>query len=174
VDTLTDEALIQAIARGDEWALQELYTRHGPAILAYLIGRLNDRAQAEEVLQDVLLAVWRGAVAFRGESKVRTWLLSIAHHKVCQVYSKHQIIPIELRDDIPVPDPNSDYSDVAAALHHLPAPQRETLELVFYHRLTGPEAAAVLGVSVGTIKSRMHRALLTLRQVLIKEIIENG
>ena len=77
----TDLALIQAIAGGDVPALNELYTRHGANILNYLTSLLHDRPLAEEVLQDVMLAVWENAARFRGDSKVRTWLLSIARNK---------------------------------------------------------------------------------------------
>jgi RNA polymerase sigma-70 factor, ECF subfamily len=72
-----DLRLVHAMAAGDTQALETLYARHGRSILAYLIGQLNDRQLAEEILQDVMLAAWRGAESFRGESKVRkphSWL----------------------------------------------------------------------------------------------------
>lgn len=75
-----DRALLSAVAEGDPHALEALYTRHGLRLLHYLTGQLNDLALAEEVLQDVMLAIWQQAERFRGESRVTTWMLAIAHH----------------------------------------------------------------------------------------------
>ena len=61
-----DEQLITAIAAGNTEALHELYNRHGRPLLSYLIGHLDNRDTAEEVLQDVMLAAWKGAARFRG------------------------------------------------------------------------------------------------------------
>ena len=74
--------LVERIGRGDATALEALYARHGRALLAYLIGQVGDPHLAEEVLQDVMLAVWRSAAQFRGESAVRTWLLAIARRAI--------------------------------------------------------------------------------------------
>jgi RNA polymerase sigma-70 factor, ECF subfamily len=172
-----DFALIQQIATGDSRALEMLYQRHGLALLRYLTGQLADRAQAEEVLQDVMFAVWRGAAEFRGESHVYTWLISIAHNRAINArtrlpHDNHE--PIDRLDTMVATTPplidslleQLEQVQVRAALSHLPAAQRETLELVFYHALNGPEAARVLGIAQGTVKSRLHRALITLRQLL--------
>ena len=76
-----DRTLVAAVAAGDQRALETLYQRHGSACFGYLLRRLDgDRPAAEDLLQDLMLAAWRGAAAFRGDSEVRTWLLGIAHH----------------------------------------------------------------------------------------------
>lgn len=172
-----DLTLLRAVAKGDEGALGELYARRGPSLLVYLIGRLGDRQLAEEVLQDVMLAAWRGAARFRGESSVRTWLLSIAHHRAINAQRKRKLArapldesmastssgaPELLEDDV-------ERAEVRLALERLPDDQRETLELIFYHGLSGPEAASVLGVAPGTVKSRLHRAKAVLRKLLRPE-----
>jgi hypothetical protein len=77
-DPTRDSEMVQALAAGDTRALEELYQRHGLAVLSYLIGQVGSRPLAEEVLQDVMLAVWRGAVSGREQRlyfenrKVRT------------------------------------------------------------------------------------------------------
>lgn len=168
----SDSDLLRAMANGDMRALDELYTRHGRGILSYLIGLLGDRQLAEEVLQDVMLAAWRGAGQFRGESQVRTWLLSIAHLQALGVMRGRKLLSVPLDEGILAStddtDLRADTHTIRAALKELPADQRETLELVFYHELTGVEAAAVLGVAPGTIKSRLSRAKSTLRGLLLR------
>lgn len=172
-----DLTLIRALANGDERALEELYARHGPALLAYLAGRLGDRQQAEEVLQDVMLAAWKGAAKFRGESQVRTWLLSIARYRAINAQRRRTLPRASFYEAAsasragPLEGLMQEASrdQVRQALGQLPADQRETLELVFYHELSGPEAAAVLGVAPGTVKSRLHRAKAALRKLLKTE-----
>ena len=176
-----DLPLIRAIGAGDKAALSELYTRHGQGILAYLIGQLGGNSQqAEEVLQDVMLAVWKGAGSFRGESKVRTWMLGIARYQVLSARRRRKPTPAELGDYIPadedgpqrVQERNEQRATVRAALRELPEDQQEALELIFFHDLSGPEAADVLGVPPGTVKSRVHRAKNNLRGILQREEVD--
>lgn len=174
-----DVVLIRAIASGNAQALDELYARYGPAILSYLSARLNDRAQAEEVLQDVMLAVWRSAATFRGESKVLTWMLTIARNRAINTMRKHHVTQTPLDDVFELQstdtgpqekvEKNYQTQVVREALRHLPEMQREILELVFYHQLSGAEVADVLGINAGTVKSRLHRAKEALRRVLYTE-----
>lgn len=165
-----DLILLQRIAALDQDALQELYERHAPGLLNYLVGRVGDARLAEEVLQDVMLAVWKNAGRFRGECRVRTWLLTIARRRAINAYHR-QVVPN--RFDVPL---NADdqaiddgqrspgqYQDLAAALRSLPEEHRETLELVFFHGLSLDETARVLNVAPGTVKSRLHRAKVRLR-----------
>lgn len=157
-------------------ALDELYARCGSAILGYLVAKLGDRELAEEVLQDVMLSAWKSAAGFRGDSKVFTWLLSIARNRAINTYRKRKPSVVALDDvfdlhgndtgPLEQVERNDLRTAVARALRHLPETQREVLILVFYHQLTGPEVATVLDISVGTVKSRLHRAKQALRQVL--------
>lgn len=179
-----DLRLIQEIANGNRQALSQLYERHGRGILSYLLGQLSDQQLAEETLQDVMLAAWHGAETFRAESKVRTWLIGIARMKVLSIRRRQGRIPhaVELDEQLAATDTGvyqkvellDDHAAVRTALVYLPVDQRETLELVFYQGLTGPEAADVLGVSPGTIKSRLHRAKNTLRGLLIQKEVGDG
>ena len=161
-----DQHLIRAVGRGDTLALEELYRRHGVRLLSYLIGQVGDHALAEELLQDVMFAVWQGAANFRGDSQVTTWLLAIARKRAISARKKLRVIPLPLSDNAPISTPGpletledrDEWAALRAALDALPDDQRETLELVFYHDLSGPEAAAVLGVAPGTVKSRLSRA----------------
>jgi RNA polymerase sigma factor (sigma-70 family) len=174
-----DEVLVQAIAGGDAGALDALYTRHGPALLGYLTGQLgNNRQLAEEVLQDVMLAVWKSAANFRGASKVRTWMIAIARNQAINIRRKRNLQMVELHETYGTEDTTPlerlerlDRAETLRnAIRELPEQQRETLELVFFHQLSGVEAAEILDVSVGTVKSRLHRAKETLRRLLGDEV----
>lgn len=175
-----DLNLVRAMAQGDKSALETLYQHHAQAVLAYLLGMVTDREVAEEILQDVMLAAWRGAGGFRGESRVRTWLIAIARLKALTWLRRRKPAKAELHENLAADDTGpllrverrSEHDRVRAALRQLPHDQRETLELVFYHDMTGAEAARLLGVSPGTIKSRVHRAKNTLRGILLQKEVE--
>jgi len=168
-------ALLAAICQGDQDAMRELYALHGLPVLSFLVNRLGDNALAEEVLQDVMLAVWKGACKFRGESSVRTWLLSIAHHKAANV-RQHRVHQQETLDEqladytqIETLLRMDDVAEIQESIQQLPAVQIETLELIFYHELSGTQAASVLNIPLSTVKTRLYRALDTLRKLIKKE-----
>jgi len=174
-----DWMVVRAMAQGDTSALDELYARHGAGVLGFLVSRLSDRQLAEEVLQDVMLAAWDHAASFREESKVRTWLLAIARNRAINTQRKRRVQQVELSESFQLSSDEtgplekvvkrSEQDMVRDAMRQLPDPYREVLTLVFYHQLTGPEAAEVMQVSEGTIKSRLHRAKEMLRRVLQSE-----
>ncbi len=169
-----DAGLIRAIAGGDSAALDELYNRHGRALLSYLYAFLGNHHTAEEVLQDVMLAVWEHADRFRGESKVRTWLLAIARNRALNTRRRASpnIVPLDENvfgsDTSPLEkvERHNQQKILRDAISRLPQQHREILVLVFYHQLSGAEVAEVLEISPGTVKSRLHRAKEALRRVL--------
>ncbi len=164
------------MAAGEADALRALYERHGSRVLAYLRGRVPTAELAEEVLQDVFMAAWRTAGNFRGDSKVLTWLLTIAHHRAINAMRRRRLQRVPLEDRFVADDAASDpdsraekRTDVTHALRGLPETQREALELVFFHGLSIAQTAAVLAVAPGTVKSRIHRAKAALRDRLVDE-----
>ena len=170
-----DFALVRAIAQGDTRAVDKLYTRHGPGLLAYLSSHLGNRQWAEEVLQEVMLAVWQGAGRFRGDSRVLTWLMIIARNRAINAYQRDKSLHDKPLEDetgsIPAQsnaglEHNAQLDELRAALTMLSDEQRETLELVFFHGLSNLETAAVLNIPSGTVKSRLFRAKARLREWL--------
>ncbi len=171
-----DLSLVHAMSEGDSSALDELYARHGSGILSYLTGYLRDRQLAEELLQDVMLAAWRSASNFRGDSKVRTWLLVIARNRAINTHRKRSLNMVPLEEDLNARSTDtgpmekvmkrSEHEALREAIGSLAPAHKEILELVFFHQLTGPEVADVLGITVGTVKSRLHRAKETLRRIM--------
>jgi RNA polymerase sigma factor (sigma-70 family) len=164
-----DLDLLQRIAAGDERALGSLYARHAQSLLAYAQHLIGDRGAAEEALQDTFVALWRGAAAFEQRSTVRTWLFGI-----CRRQALRRVRPTtpatQPIDEAPSPDAvvlaRADAAAVAAALVALPAIHREVLELTFGADLSHPEVAEVLGIPVGTVKSRLFHARAALARAL--------
>ena len=136
----------------------------------------SDRMLAEEILQDTLLAVWRGADRFEGKSQVRTWLYGIARR---QAHNRlRSTRPTDaLLDDLPdPPEPAAGPEEttlarlerdrVLTALDNLSLPHREVVVLTFVADLSQAEIANVVGVPVGTVKSRLHHARAALVHAL--------
>jgi RNA polymerase sigma-70 factor (ECF subfamily) len=174
-----DIDLIQGIAAGKTESLDMLYARYGSAVLNFLMARTRDRQTAEEVLQDVMMAIWRGAKNFREESRVLTWMLTIARNRAINAQRRKQPDIVVFEDELNLKGHDTEplekvvkldrASAIRDAIDLLPEHHREVLILVFYHSLSGAEVAEVLGISVGTVKSRLHRAKETLRGLLHSE-----
>jgi RNA polymerase sigma-70 factor (ECF subfamily) len=185
LDPRDDSSLIRAVAEGDRQALAALYERHGQAVFGFILRRLDgDRALAEEVLQDLMLAVWRGAGRFRGDSQLRTWLLAIAHRSALNARRRRRPQTLSLDpsrdqhgvlDDRTQADARGDAernlagAELRRALERLPIELRDALDLTLYQGLSCAEAADVLGVAAGTIKSRLFRARARLQEILAEE-----
>src|SRR5215469_15737371 len=83
---------IRQIAAGDRDAFENLYKAYAPRLFRYLYNMITDAAAAEELTNDVMLAAWKGAASFRGDSRPSTWLFGIAHHKALnELRRKHPV-----------------------------------------------------------------------------------
>jgi RNA polymerase sigma-70 factor (ECF subfamily) len=171
-----DVALVGRVAVGDAAALATLYRRHADGLFAFLQQYARDRMVAEEILQDTLLAVWRSAHLYAGRSGVRTWMFGIArrqaHNRLrIQEPRKLPLDGLAGRAD-PAPGPaewaiaSAQRAAIADAFAVLAPHHREMLALAFAARLPHREIAEVLGVPVGTVKSRLHHARAALHRAL--------
>ncbi len=160
----TEEAgLLAAIARGDRAAMRVFYERHSPGVFRFALARLGDGHAAEDVLQETMLAVWRGAAGFRGESRVDTWLFGICRRKIADQVRRRSLEAREdgsgaaagesLRDS--VADPGTDL-EFWWAMAKLRPEERELILLAFHQGYGQKEVAEILGVPLGTVKSRLH------------------
>jgi RNA polymerase sigma-70 factor, ECF subfamily len=160
--------------------MTEFYRLHSQAVLAHIAMVVSDRALAEEIFQDTMLAVWRSAGSFRGESRARTWVIAIARRKARDRLRRRRLW---LADDTELVDQPSagpgpealvlkraEVSEVAGAIAGLGRPHREVLGLAFGAELSLAEVAEVLQIPVGTVKSRLTRA----RAALVRALAENG
>ncbi len=166
----TDEALLWAVGQADRTAFRELYDRHADRVYRFALSRVRNGHLAEEVLQETMLAVWKQADKFRGSSKATTWILGIARnqaHSLLRREKKGERLP---EDPPSEPDP-AEIAEidvrVKQALESLSPEHQEALHLVFYEEMSLADAAAVLGVPEGTVKSRLFYA----RKALAKELL---
>jgi RNA polymerase sigma factor (sigma-70 family) len=174
----SDEELMARLAAGQQEALGPLYSRYAPLIFN-LVAQSLDRAAAEEIVQDVFLAVWRRAESFDPErGAFRPWLLQIAHHRIVNELRRRsrqpQVEPdpeglrlVNLPDGEPEPAEAAWRAQRSAALHSafeaLTPAQRQALGLAFFEELTHEQVAATLNVPLGTAKTRIRAGLQVLR-----------
>jgi RNA polymerase sigma-70 factor (ECF subfamily) len=171
-----DVQLLRRIGRGDEDAMAAFYREHGRIVLAQVLLVAGERVLAEEIVQDTMLAVWRGAGSFRGESSVRSWVIAIARR---QTRDRLRGRRLRLVDDTYLADqPTSgpgpevmaldraELAEVKGAIRGLTTPHREVLGLVFGTGLSLPEVAGVLEIPLGTVKSRLTAARTALSRIL--------
>jgi RNA polymerase sigma-70 factor (ECF subfamily) len=171
-----DVALLRRIDRGDEEAMAAFYREHGRVVLAQVLLVVGERVLAEEILQDTMLAVWRGAGSFRGESSVRSWVIAIARRQTRDRLRGRRLRVVDdaFLADQPSSGPGpevmaldrAELAEVTGAIRELAAPHRELLGLVFGSGLSLPEVAGVLEIPVGTVKSRLTAARTALSRIL--------
>ena len=171
-----DAALLGRIGQGDEDAMASFYREHGRVVLAQVLLVVGERVLAEEIVQDTMLAVWRGAGSFRGESSVRSWVIAIARRQTRDQLRGRRLRVVDdaFLADQPGQGPGpevtaldrAELAEVKGAIRELASPHRELLGLVFGSGLSLPEVAGVLEIPVGTVKSRLTAARTALGRVL--------
>jgi RNA polymerase sigma-70 factor (ECF subfamily) len=186
---------MERLARGDETALADLYRRWAKPLSNFLFGMCNDRTLAEDLLQEVFVRVWRAAPRYEPTAKFSTWLFHVARNHWLNEREKrmHRIKPISLErtgpdaDAPPIDAPDRGASTperdalsrelgahIAGAVSRLPEKLRETWALAVPQGLPYPEVAEILGIPVGTVKSRMFQAVRLLRDDLAPYVEKDG
>jgi len=167
-----DAELLAQAASGNEGAFEALVLRHREAVWRFACSLTRDTALAEDALQETFLAAWRGAAAFRGDGPALGWLLSIARNAVYRQFRTRASEPGQLESLSELgeaagwgaaPDPTEAYvsrDEVDRALHGLGPEDRELLLLRDQEGLTNEACAALLGIGLPALKSRLHRARL--------------
>ena len=167
--------LVHRIADKNEHALREIYAVYGQRLYAYALRLTSDHDQAEDVVQDALVAIWHSAKRFRGEGRLLAWLLGIVHHTAMKSLRRRSNpitdqIETSLPDTGPLPEQRVQAKEQSAwiqtGLQKLSPEHRAVLELVFYQGLSLKETAQVCDCPVGTVKSRLSYARRQLRGVL--------
>jgi RNA polymerase sigma-70 factor (ECF subfamily) len=171
-----DRGLAARIAAGDRAALEELYARHGPELFGYLVRVSPDRGIAEEILQDTLLAVWRGAGGYAGRATLRTWLFAVARRQAHNTLRRHRPPTTSgaalerLVSASPPPEAEAmataTSEELVEAIGRLAPAHREVLVLTFVEGRSYEETARALRIPVGTVKSRLSNARRALRPLL--------
>jgi RNA polymerase sigma-70 factor, ECF subfamily len=175
---LTDGQLIARVADGDRPAFEELYRRYARAVLGLALRRLGDRGRAEDAAQEAFVAIWRSAQTYdphRGRGA--PWLYAVARNAITDGLRRTPEPAAELADG-PSGDPDpaeraeSSWTawQVHRALEGLPAHERPVIELAYWRGLSQREIAEVLGIPLGTVKTRTRSALARLADTLEGEL----
>jgi RNA polymerase sigma-70 factor (ECF subfamily) len=172
----SDTILIAATATGDKLALRTLYARHHVQVYRFLLRLVHKEAVAEDLVADVFLDVWRKADRFAGRSQVSTWLLAIARHKALSALRRPvtEVLGDDAAERIEDPADNAEAAlgrretqlALRNSLEDLSPAHREIVDLVYYHGRTIEEAATIIGVPLGTAKTRMFYARKQLRSAM--------
>lgn len=165
-----DLAQLRRVAAGDVHAFEALYLRYHRRLSRFLMRFVHQYGLAEEVINDTMFAVWRGAAEFEGHSRVSTWVMSIAYRRAMKVLRRLQAtaqtnLADAIADD--ASDPAAETRDwIAAGLARLPLEQRMALELAYFFGYSCEEIAAICGCSPNAVKTRMFYARRRLRELL--------
>ena len=173
-----DVDLLKAIAARDEAALGRIYDRYRVILFGVLLRILNDRAEAEDVLQEVFLQVWRRAADFdENRGRPFTWLVTLARSR--GIDRLRTLASRERAAQASAKDAEEEVSDAASdavrseqrgvvnkALAQLPEEQKRLLMLAYFDGLTQSEIAKQLGAPLGTVKTRMRTGMIKLRELL--------
>jgi RNA polymerase sigma-70 factor (ECF subfamily) len=170
-------ALLGRVAKGEDAAFRAVYDQAAGQVLGVARRVVRDPAQSEEVMQEVLLEVWRTAARFDPEAgSASAWIMTLAHRRaIDRVRSEHSAALREQRaavarvdyDDVTeAVETNLEHERVRRCLASLTDLQRESVTLAYYQGYTYREVAGLLGVAVGTVKTRMRDGLIRLRDCL--------
>jgi RNA polymerase sigma-70 factor (ECF subfamily) len=172
-----DRQLVRQCLSGERRAFDALFDRHGARVFHLLRRLTGNEAEAEDLAQETFLAAFRGLSAWRGEGAFGTWLCGIAfrlYSNARRRQAPHETAPLE--EEVALPAPDADplahclrhemAQRVEAAIAALPTLSREAFVLVKVEGLSYREAAEWLGVPLGTVQSRLWRAVCLLQVAL--------
>jgi len=172
------EDLLPRVARGDQAAFERLYDRISGPVHGLIRRVLRDPAQSEEVAQEVLVNVWRSAARFdRNQGSAMAWIMTMAHRRavdrvrseqsaadrVRRVGARHEPAYDEVAEAVEI---RLEREAVRRCLEALTQLQRESVDLAYYGGYSYREVAELLGVPLGTVKTRMRDGLIRLRDCL--------
>ncbi|MGH9310312.1 MAG: RNA polymerase sigma factor, partial [Vicinamibacterales bacterium] len=174
--TMTDEQLMNDVRRGDRTAFELLFERHRPAMWRFFRRRMTDAGRAEELTQDVFVALLQNASRYEARAAFRSYLFGIAYNILRADRRKAGRSQTEPTDEgLTAGDVDLDAALwVRAALATLDANTREIVMLREYEQLTYQEIAALLCMPLNTVRSRLFRARMDLRTALSARVEEAG
>lgn len=166
-----DVNLLNRIATEDTVAMECFYKRHASAVYGFALKTVKNPVDASEVMNEVMLEVWKKASNFAGQSKVKTWLLSITHHKAVDHVRKKSRHDHADEDQIDqhseanlscslqeLQEASENREHIQTCLGELANGHRQVVYLTFYEGCSYPDIAATLDIPEGTVKTRMLNA----------------
>ena len=166
-----DEDLLVAMAEGDRGALATLYRRHAPWLLVRLSRRCADRDLVDMAMQDTFVAVWRKPRSYRSRGDVGAWLWGIAIRRLIDQLRRRPTVGAWGNEEVLVSAEDEvllavEHGDLAGSLQRLSPELRAVVQATVLDGLTSREAGRLLGIPSGTVKTRMSRARVQLREAL--------
>ncbi|MEI8133555.1 MAG: sigma-70 family RNA polymerase sigma factor [bacterium] len=182
----TDQELLQAISGGASTALSEFYDRHSKLIYGVVLRLLGDSDDAEDIVQEVFVQVWRKASTYKPElGSPKNWALRIAHNRALNLIRAHKSrgrkLQVSISDEesrvLSSPELMEDnllsqtmsaerMEIISSAMQDLPKDQVMLIDMAFFQGYSHSEIADALGIPLGTIKTKIRNGLLSLRNSL--------
>jgi RNA polymerase sigma-70 factor (ECF subfamily) len=174
VETMDDAALLEAVAEGNQDAMAAVFDRYGRIVFCIALRVLREPSLAEDVMQEVLLQVWKRPQSFVAQrGNLAAWLSVVARNRAIDVLRKRS--PLDPLGDLPLPDPRDMTVEheqgwmldkARTAMDALPADQQGPLELAYFEGLSHTEIAERTGSPLGTVKTRIRAGLMTIRKAM--------
>jgi RNA polymerase sigma-70 factor (ECF subfamily) len=168
----SDAELMERVCAQDQIAMADVFDRYGSLVYSVALRVLRDPAQAEDVMQEIFFQVWKSPQSFvQVRGSLGAWLAVVARNRAIDSLRRRK--PTDSVDDVVLPaagnlasdvERNSMMEKVRTALKDLPQEQQKTLELAFFEGLSHSEIAAKTGDALGTVKTRIRSALISLRK----------
>lgn len=181
----TDEELISAICKGEEYAIEKLYERYHRYAYSLAYHILHDPVAAEDIVQDAFLSIWRKASSYQVQhGSVHSWLQAIVHHRSIDkvraaVHRDHQWTPLQLDNEQDPPGEQPDVWDqawqseqhriISAVLDQIPVEQRMVIELAYFGGYTHVEISKQCHIPLGTVKGRIRLGLQKMKTLLAEQ-----
>jgi RNA polymerase sigma-70 factor, ECF subfamily len=174
----TDEELLERVGRRDHDAFEVLYRRYSRSVLGLALRRLGDRGRAEDALQETFTAIWRAAKTYRPErGAAAPWLFAVARNSISDRGRARREPPAEAPDEPSLEAGPGELAEqswlswrVHSALETLPEHERQLIELAYWSGLSQSEIADMVGIPLGTVKTRTRSALARLADQLEEEL----
>jgi len=176
LDDAANVEFLKKIADGNEAAMHDFFKVFAPIVYAFALNRLSEGADAADVVNDVMLQVWKNAHQFEARSKVKTWVLGIANFKILDVFRKRGRVQLDELDDQIADDVlETGFSEIALeqdaksikhCMEKLSQNHRQVVHLAFFEDMAYPEIAETIDCPTGTVKTRMMHAKNNLKRCL--------
>ena len=172
IGPVDETVMLTRIGERDENAMEAVFRRYSGPVYSVALRVLRDSGQAEDILQEVFLQLWRRPAAFiENRGSLGAWLVVIARNRAIDLLRRRK--PSDSVDDVVLASPvnvadeaerNAMMQRVRGVIANLPEQQRTTLELAYFEGLSHTEIASRTGEPLGTVKTRIRQALITLRK----------
>jgi RNA polymerase sigma-70 factor (ECF subfamily) len=171
---MEDAALLEAVAQGNQEAMAAVFDRYSRIVYCIALRVLREPSLAEDVMQEVLLQVWKRPQSFVAQrGNLSAWLSVVARNRAIDVLRKRS--PMDPLGELPIPDPRDMAQEseqgwllekVRAVLDSLPSDQQAPLELAYFQGLSHTEIAERMGSPLGTVKTRIRAGLMSIRKAM--------